>query len=192
MPTPLPSCACPVPPSSHSVRHSHGLLRVRPAALRPRPPGHSGPQTGSRHGRARAPHALICSLRLSCRPARPAVILLKHYHSDIAGLTLPYTPDTARVSRRTPDADRPPRVPQVRTGARSSRALAPAAMAMRMPGHVRAFRSIRGSWRPAVVPRCGDGMPGGIAQVGRGTHAIADRPRTVVVGVSEGNGQCMP
>ena len=192
MPTPLPSCACPVPPSSHSVRHSHGLLRVRPAALRPRPPGHSGPQTGSRHGRARAPHALICSLRLSCRPARPAVILLKHYHSDIAGLTLPYTPDTARVSRRTPDADRPPRVPQVRTWARSSRALAPAAMAMRMPGHVRAFRSIRGSWRPAVVPRCGDGMPGGIAQVGRGTHAIADRPRTVVVGVSEGNGQCMP
>ena len=192
MPTPLPSCACPVPPSSHSVRHSHGLLRVRPAALRPRPPGHSGPQTGSRHGRARAHHALICSLRLSCRPARPAVILLKRYHSDIAGLTLPYTPDTARVSRRTPDADRPPRVPQVRSGARSSRALAPAAMAMRMPGHVRAFRSIRGSWRPAVVPRCGDGMPGGIAQVGRGTHAIADRPRTVVVGVSEGNGQCMP
>ena len=76
MPTPLPSCACPVPPSSHSVRHSHGLLRVRPAALRPRPPGHSGPQTGSRHGRARAPHALICSLRLSCRPARPAVVIL--------------------------------------------------------------------------------------------------------------------
>ena len=81
MPTPLPSCACPVPPSSHSVRHSHGLLRVRPAALRPRPPGHSGPQTGSRHGRARAHHALICSLRLSCRPARPTVILLKRYHS---------------------------------------------------------------------------------------------------------------
>ena len=80
MPTPLPSCACPVPPSSHSVRHSHGLLRVRPAALRPRPPGHSGPQTGSRHGRARAPHALICSLRLSCRPARPAVIRLKHFY----------------------------------------------------------------------------------------------------------------
>ena len=193
MPTPLPSCACPVPPSSHSVRHSHGLLRVRPAALRPRPPGHSGPQTGSRHGRARAHHALICSLRLSCRPARPAVILLKHYHSDIAGLTLPYTPDTARVSRRTPDADRPPpRSPGPHRGAVLARA--------RPGGHGHAHAracpgvplDVRGSWRPAVVPRCGDGMPGGIAQVGRGTHAIADRPRTVVVGVSEGNGQCMP
>lgn len=72
------------------------------------------------------------------------------------------------------------------------RACIPPHVRMGMPGHVRAFRSIRGSWRPAVVPRCGDGMPGGIAQVGRGTHAIADRPRTVVVGVSEGNGQCMP
>ena len=105
---------------------------------------------------------------------------------------IPPIPRVYHAARRIADADRPPRVPQVRTGARSSRALAPAAMAMRMPGHVRAFRSIRGSWRPAVVPRCGDGMPGGIAQVGRGTHAIADRPRTVVVGVSEGNGQCMP
>ena len=125
MPTPLPSCACPVPPSSHSVRHSHGLLRVRPAALRPRPPGHSGPQTGSRHGRARAHHALICSLRLSCRPARPAVILLKRYHSDIAGLTLPYTPDTARCI--TPHAgcgSPPPAFPRSAPG-RGPRARSP-------------------------------------------------------------------
>ena len=189
MPTPLPSCACPVPPSSHSVRHSHGLLRVRPAALRPRPPGHSGPQTGSRHGRARAPHALICSLRLSCRPARPAVITFKALSFGHCRVNASIYPRyRACITPHAGCGSPPPRSPGPHRGAVLARA---------RPGghghaHVRAFRSIRGSWRPAVVPRCGDGMPGGIAQVGRGTHAIADRPRTVVVGVSEGNGQCMP